>query len=118
MAELRLHLDANISSKALQDALVKRGHDVTRTPCEWMPEDVSDEAQLLGAAVHGRAIFTFDVHHFVPLPRRFADHHGVILASPRGWTASALIHALDRLLKETDAADWEGQVRWLNQWRD
>lgn len=33
------------------------------------------------------------------------------------WTLSDLIAALDRLLKETQAADWTGQVRWLNQWR-
>jgi hypothetical protein len=30
---------------------------------------------------------------------------------------SELISALDRLLTETDAADWPGQVRWLSEWR-
>jgi hypothetical protein len=31
---------------------------------------------------------------------------------------SELIGALDRLLTETDAAYWPGQVRWLNEWRE
>jgi hypothetical protein len=28
-----------------------------------------------------------------------------------------LIAALDRILSESDAEDWIGQLRWLNQWR-
>jgi hypothetical protein len=28
-----------------------------------------------------------------------------------------LIAALGRLLTTTDAADWPGQVRWLDEWR-
>ncbi len=100
------------------DALLRRGHDVTRTPCEWMPAGANDEAQLLGAAAHVRAIVTYNVGHFVQLAQRFPDHHGIILAKSRDWNVSALVHALDRLLNETDAMAWKGQVRWLNQWRD
>ena len=54
--KLHLHLDADTSSKALHTALLARGHDVTRTPTEWMPLDASDEQQLLGATAQGRAI--------------------------------------------------------------
>ena len=50
----RLHLDADVSIKALQSALVACGHDVTQTPNEWMALDASDETQLLGATAHGR----------------------------------------------------------------
>jgi hypothetical protein len=32
--------------------LVEQGHDVTRTPTDWMPRDASDEQQLLGATAH------------------------------------------------------------------
>ena len=53
--KLHLHLDADTSSKALHNALIERGHDVTRTPTEWMPLDASDEQQLLGATAQGRA---------------------------------------------------------------
>jgi hypothetical protein len=41
--KVHLHLDADTSSKALYNALLERGHDVTRTPTEWMPLDASDE---------------------------------------------------------------------------
>jgi len=110
-------LDADASIKALYEALVARGHDVTRTPTEWMPMDASDEAQLLGATAHGRCIFTFNVRDFLVLAQRYPQHGGIILAAQKSWTLSDLIAALDRLLSETEAADWIGQVRWLNQWR-
>jgi hypothetical protein len=115
--EPRLHLDADASIKALHQALMARGHDVTRTPTEWMPLDASDEAQLLGATAQGRCIFTFNVRDFVVLAQRYPRHGGIILAAQPSWKLSDLIVALDRLLSETEAADWVGQVRWLNQWR-
>jgi hypothetical protein len=111
----RLHLDADASIKALQGALVVRGHDVTRTPNEWMALDASDEAQLLGATAHGRCIFTFNVRDFAVLARRYPQHAGILLAAQASWSLSALIAALDRMLSETQPEDWVGQVRWLNQ---
>jgi hypothetical protein len=41
----------------------------------------------------------------------------VIGQDGRPTMVSALIAALDRLLSETEAGDWVGQVRWLNRWR-
>jgi len=117
MPELRLHLDADASSKALHQALVERGHDVTRTPNEWMARDASDEHQLLGATAHGRAIFTFNVRDFVVLAQAYPRHGGIILAAQSSWTLSQLIAALDRLLSETGTDALVGQVRWLNEWR-
>jgi hypothetical protein len=52
------------------------------------------------------------------LARRYPQHGGVILAAQKSWSLSALIAALDRLLSETEAGDWVGQVRWLNRWRE
>lgn len=126
MPELRLHLDADASSKALHEALVERGHDVTRTPTDWMERDASDERQLLGATAHGRCIFTFNVRDFVALTKQYPRHGGIILAAQSSWTLSELIAALDRLLSETEvdsstplrASDWSGQVRWLSEWRE
>ena len=112
-----LHLDADASIKALQSALVERGHDVTRTPNEWMTQDASDETQLLGTSAQGRCILTFNVRDFVVLARCHPRHGGIILAAQVSWSLSGLIAALDRLLSETQAEDWVGQVRWLNQWR-
>jgi len=116
MARPRLHLDADASSKALHAALVARGHDVTRTPNEWMPLDANDEAQLLGATAQGRCLFTFNIRDFLVLAQRYPQHGGVILAAQSRWTLPELIAALDHLLSETEAAGWVGQVRWLNQW--
>lgn len=118
MPRPRLHLDADASIKALQEALLARGHDVTRTPNEWLGRDASDEAQLLEATAHGRCIFTFNVRDFVVLAQRYPSHGGIILAAQTSWTLSGLIAALDRLLSETQADDWVGQVCWLNDWRE
>jgi hypothetical protein len=113
----RLHLDADASIKALHGALVAKGHDVTRTPNDWLAPDASDEAQLLQATAQGRCIFTFNVRDFVVLARRYPQHGGIVLAAQTSWTLSGLISALDRLLSETGAESWPGQVRWLNEWR-
>jgi hypothetical protein len=48
--KLHLHLDADTSSKALHSALLACGHDVTRSPTEWMPLDASDEQQFVSYA--------------------------------------------------------------------
>jgi hypothetical protein len=116
--EPRLHLDADASSKALHAALLERGHEVTRTPNEWIPLDADDEQQLLGATAHGRCILTFNVRDFIALAKRYPRHGGIILAAQSSWTLSGLIAALDRLLSETEADEWVGQVRWLNEWRE
>ena len=113
----RLHLDADTSIKALLRTLVERGHDVTRTPNDWIPPDASDEAQLLAATAQGRCIFTFNVRDFVVLAHSYPRHGGIILAAQASWTLAELIVALDRLLSETEAEEWIGQVRWLNDWR-
>lgn len=117
MASPKLHLDADTSIRALQQALTERGHDVTQTPARWMPLDATDEAQLLGATAQGRCLFTFNVRHFPSLAQGHPQHSGIILAAQQSWTLSDLIAALGWLLCETDAEDWIGQVRWLNQWR-
>ena len=117
MPEPCLHLDADASIKALHAALVARGHDVTRTPNDWMPLDATGGVQLLGATAQGRCIVTFNVRDFAVLARRYPRHGGIVLAVQSRWTLSGLITALDRLLSETQADAWVGQVRWLNDWR-
>lgn len=117
MSKLKLHLDADTSIKSLQAALIKKGHDVTRTPCEWMKLAATDENQLLEATQRGRCIFTFNIRDFIVLASRYPQHQGIILASQNSWTLSSLIASLDLALSQTDAQDLIGQVRWLNQWR-
>lgn len=115
--KLHLHLDADTSSKALHTALLARGHDVTRTPTEWMPLDASDEQQLLGATAQGRAIFTYNIRDFIVLGKRYPRHGGIILAFQKSMRLNEMINALDRVLRETDANEWVGQTRWLNDWK-
>jgi hypothetical protein len=117
VSNLRLHLDADASIKALHSALTVRGHDVTRTPNEWIPQDASDHLQLLKATAQERCIFTFNIKDFSALALQYPHHNGIILAAQSSWTLSDLIKALDRLLSETQSEDWIGQIRWLNQWR-
>lgn len=116
--KLHLHLDADTSSKALYSALLERGHDVTRTPDEWMPLDASDEEQLLGATAQGRALFTYNIRDFIVLGKRYPNHAGIILARQKSMSLNELINALDRVLQETDAAEWIGQTRRLTHWRE
>ena len=115
--KLHLHLDADTSSKALHNALLKRGHDVTRTPTEWMRLEASDEQQLLGATAQGRAIFTYNIRDFIFLGEHYPHHAGIILARQKSMSLNELIHALERVLRETEANEWIGQIRWLTDWR-
>ncbi len=114
----KLHLDADTSIRALERALVARGHDVTRTPAPWAPLDADDAQQLLSATAQGRCLFTFNARAFLALAARYPNHAGIILAAQARWSRPELIGALDRLLRETKAAEWTGAVRWLNDWRD
>jgi hypothetical protein len=114
LAKARLHLDADASSISLMRALIDRGHDVTRTPNDWMAADATDEHQLLGSTAQGRCIFTFNIRDFMVLANRYPNHGGIILSSQ--LPISVLIKSLDRLLSETNADDWSGKVCWLKKW--
>lgn len=117
MAKACLHLDADASIKAVYNALRERGHDVTRTPNDWITFDADDKAQLLGATAQGRALFTFNVRDFLVLAKQFSTHHGILLAVQSRWTISDLIESLDRALTQTEDSDWLGAVRWLNDFK-
>lgn len=117
MNKPRLHLDADVSLRVLHRVMLERGHDVTRTPCEWMPLDASDEQQLLQATALGRCILTFNISDFMRLAQHYPAHGGIILAHQKDWNLASLIAALDKMLTETSAEEWPGQVRWLNEWR-
>jgi hypothetical protein len=112
--EGKLHLDADTSRISLWRSLCERGHDVTRTPNAWMALDASDEQQLLGATAEDCCIFTFNIRDFIVLAQRYPQHGGVIFSTQKPFPV--LLKALDKLLSETKAEDWPGQVRWLNDW--
>lgn len=81
MSRPRLHLDADSSLRQLQRALLERGHDVTRTPTDWITLDADDVDQLLSATAQGRVLFAFNVTDFGVLARRYPQHGGIILAA-------------------------------------
>ena len=114
MARPKLHLDADASKISLYRALLAHGHDVTRTPNEWMALDADDDIQLLGATAQGRSIFTFNARDFIPMARNYPSHAGIIL-SPQ-HPMPRLLKALERFFKETKAEEMQGQVRWLSDW--
>jgi len=114
----KLHLDADASRKALQQALRDRGYDVTRPPNDWVGAEASDEQQLLGATAQGRVIFTFNIGDFQNLAGQYSHHAGIILAAQRSFSPRELIELLDKCLFTTTADEWIGQVRWLSDWRD
>lgn len=99
---------------SLTRALIERGHDVTRTPNDWMASDATDKEQLFGAIAQGRIIFTFNVRDFIVLAKSLPDNKGILLSSQKPM--SILLPALDYLLSETEAEEWVGKVRWLNDW--
>jgi len=117
MAKPRLHLDADVSYRVLQRVLLERGHDVTRTPCEWMPLDATDEEQLLLATAHGRCNLTFNIGDFMRLAEKHQAHGGIVLAQQKNWSLASLIAAVDKMLTQTRAEEWAGRVRWLSEWR-
>ncbi|MEL6552961.1 MAG: DUF5615 family PIN-like protein [Cyanobacteria bacterium J06621_11] len=117
MSKLKLHLDADVSIKALHSALLDRGHDVTRTPNDWIPEDASDEVQLTECLNRERCIVTFNIKDFMRLAGEFPQHSGILLAAQKSWSLSDLVRALDRVLTETSAEEWKAQVGWLTRWR-
>ena len=117
MARPRLHLDADASRKDLFNALVSKGHDVSRTPAPGLALDASDEFQLLWASAHDRILFTFNICDYLQLARRIPEHKGILLASQQSYSLKELIVLLDRALNQTDADDWIDQVRWLSDWR-
>jgi hypothetical protein len=62
-------------------------------------------------------LLTCNTHDFPVLVPQYPQHGGLVLAAQQSWSLSHLIAALDALLRETEAADWPGEVRWLHQWR-
>ena len=104
----KLHLDADAASKSLQQALLHKGKDVTRTPNEWMHLDASDEQQLLGATAQGRVIFTYNIRDFQKLAKQYTHHAGILLAAQRSFSLHELIELLDKSLSTTTAGEWIG----------
>jgi len=117
MAKPKLHLNADASQKALSEALIRRGHDVTRTPQGDLPYAADDDYQLLWATAQGRILFTHNIWDFIHKTDQFPKHCGILLAHRESYSLSQLIVLLDSALSETTSEEWIGQVRWLSDWK-
>ena len=104
------------SRRDVYQALLKKGHDVTRTPNPEIAQDASDEYQLLWATSHLRILFSFNVKDYIHLANHHPYHSGILLANQRSIRITQLISALDRVLTETSTEEWIGYVRWINEW--
>jgi Domain of unknown function (DUF5615) len=116
VSEPKLHLDMDTSRRDLYQALLSKGHDVTRTPNQDIRQDASDEYQLLWATSHQRIIFTFNIKDYVNLAKKHPYHSGILLANQKLTSIAQLISALDRVLIDTSPEEWTGQIRWINEW--
>ena len=117
MTEPKLHLDMDTSRRDVYQALQKRGLDVTRTPNPDVGQEVSDEYQLLWATSHRRILFSFNVNDYLRLAKRHPYHSGILLANQKSTRPAQMISVLERILNETSAEDWIGQVHWINEGR-
>jgi len=116
MSSPKIHLDMDASRRDLYKALLDKGFDVTRTPNKDIREDASDEYQLLWATSHQRILLTFNIKDFIHLAKKHPFHGGIVLANQNSIQISPLIFALSRILTETNAESWPGQVRWVQDW--
>ncbi len=117
MSRPKLHLDADASQKSLLEALLKRGHDVSRTPRPGLPLDADDDFQLLWATSQGRIIFTHNIRDFNQKTEDFLNHAGILLAHRSSYNLFDLIRLLDLGLTDSVAEEWIGQARWLSELR-
>lgn len=113
----RFHLDMDTSRRDVYQALLKKGQDVTRTPNPEVGQDASDEYQLLWATSHRRILFSFNAKDYIRLAKLHPYHSGILLANQKSTRLAQMIAVLDRILNETSAEDWIGQVHWINEWR-
>ena len=58
MSKPKLHLDEDASNFDIYNSLASKGHDITRTPNEWIKKKASDQEQLQKASGQGRSIFS------------------------------------------------------------
>ena len=116
MIKPKLHLDMDTSRRDVYQALLNKGQDVTRTPNPDVGQDASDEYQLFWATSHRRILFSFNVKDYIRLAKLHPYHGGILLANQKSTRPAQMITVLDRILNETSAEDWIGQVHWISEW--
>lgn len=114
MSKPKLHLDEDASWGALYESLESNGHDVTRTPNEWINKKAKDEEQLKKASEQSRSIFSFNAKDYLRIAKQITKHKGIIVSKRKPF--SIILKALNRFFNESSAEEMEDQVRWLSDW--
>jgi len=114
MSKPKLHLDEDASNFDIYNSLASKGHDITRTPNEWIKKKASDQEQLQKASGQGRSIFSFNAKDFLRIAKKSPKHKGIIVSPQK--PVSIILKALDRFFNESSAEEMENQVRWLSDW--
>jgi hypothetical protein len=118
---MKLLLDAHISSRTVDEALVEGGHDVRALDSEPELEGLSDPEGLQLAAAEGRVLVTASIRDFEPLLREWAGearpHAGVILvpSSVRNGAFDVLISGVEETLADSGQEEWVDRVAWLRK---
>ena len=117
--KIRLYLDEDTIAHALIIALRAKRIDVS-TAGEAFMRGRSDEEQLRYAAEQGRAIYSFNLGHFMTLHTRFLEqglsHGGIILAENGRWSVGEQTRRLGRLIKGKTAEEMRDWVEFLSAW--
>ncbi|MBI4785841.1 MAG: DUF5615 family PIN-like protein [Chloroflexi bacterium] len=114
---IKLLLDEQIW-EGLTQALTQRGYDILHI-VNTDQRGIDDEPLLTYASAQGRAVLTYNVHHFAPLVALWyeagREHAGVILSTelPPG----ELLRRVERLLTALSADELRNTVRWLQDFK-
>lgn len=118
MSQLRLYLDEDSMNRALLLALRERDIDVL-TVNEVQNQGLTDEAQLLWAFNHRRAICTYNVRDFSQLHQQHLasgrSHAGIILMR-QSFSIGERLYGLSALVASITAEDIQNQVVFLSQY--
>lgn len=113
----KLHLNEHLSPR-LADQLRKHGFDVTSSQEEDLLTK-PDDKQLEFAALHQRAIVSFNVRDFSQLHEKYVsenkEHWGIILSTRE--SIGVLLHRLLRLLHAITVDELKNQICWLNEFK-
>jgi predicted nuclease of predicted toxin-antitoxin system len=107
---IRYHLDEQVS-KALADALRRRGIDVTRTP-EVGLREAPDQDQLTFALNEGRVLVTHD-RDFLALHAAGAKHAGIVFCHQDARTIGEMLTDLVLLWEIYDADELAGRLEFI-----
>ena len=115
---IKLYLDEDTISRALNRALRARGVDLL-TAQEAEQIGVPDHEQLAYATAQDRAIFTFNTRDFAVLHTEFLSqqkaHAGIIVSDQ--IQVGLIVRRILKLLDAKSAAEMQNWLEFLSSWR-